>query len=165
MSGGGAFSIWRFIDSLSSGHTVRPISPFRHKTSHNLHQRWRFETLRLNRQKRFCYVLVATVKQVGKVGSVVDLFLITDIASDELLIVDRRGHKISPRPKMIAFIAAFTCVLVGHGDRRLALQKAHNMGHRVLQRDRYQHVYMVGHQAAFLIPATLLSSKSMQQVA
>jgi hypothetical protein len=108
-------------------------------------------------------VLVATIKEVGKVGNFVDLFLITDIASDDLLIVTRRRYQLPTRPKMIAFVASFAGIFVVNVNRRLALQKADNMRHRIFQWDRYQHVYMLGHEVPFLDPATLLSSKSISR--
>lgn len=45
---------------------------------------------RLKHEKSFCYRLIVRIKEVGKVGSFVEIFLIADMASDDLLIVVRR---------------------------------------------------------------------------
>ena len=111
-----------------------------------------------------CCELVAAIKEVGKVGSFVDLFLITDVTSDDLLVIASRGYEVPTRPKVIAFVAALAGVFVGNVNCRLALQETDDVRHRVFRRDRYQHVHVVGHQVPFPDLATLLSSKSMQKI-
>lgn len=65
-------------------------------------------------------MLVATVKEVGKVGSFVGLFLITDIMSDDLLIIASRRDEVPTRSKVIALIAPLAGIFVGHIKGRLA---------------------------------------------
>ena len=83
-----------------------------------------------------CLRLVASIEEVGKVGSFVGLFLITNILSDDLLVLACRRDKLSACPKMISLIAAACAHIVQYC--RLALQKADKMRRRILRRDRSQ---------------------------
>jgi len=50
-------------------------------------------------------------------------------------------------------------------DRTLPFDVPDHLCHRVLRRDRDQHVYVVGHQVPFLDSALALLRKSLEHVA
>ena len=99
------------------------------------------------------------------VRSLVRLFLVSDVSSNDLFIVADGRYKIASRPKVIAAVFALLRVFVSDVKRCPSLQKPDDVRDRVFRWDRDQHMHVVRHQVSFLDPAPLLQAQPYEQIA
>lgn len=79
-----------------------------------------------------------------------DIFLIPDVLSDHFLIPPHCRDKIPSRPKTLSHkVAPALSVHSGNVDRTLPFHVPHHLRHRMLWRNRNQHVNMIRHQMPF----------------
>ena len=110
--------------------------------------------------------VAGSIPQLQLFESLVLLFLIADVLANRRLVSAHRGNEVPPRPEVLADeVPLPLAVHPRQVDRTLPLDETDHLLHRILRRNRNQHVDVIGHQMPLLNPALLLRGQFSEHLA
>ena len=120
----------------------------------------------LTRPQRFVPPKGGSSPEVELLQPLILLLLVADVRPYRRLVPTDCVDEVPPRPEVLPDEVALPFpVDTREADCALAVDETDHLGHRILRRDRDQHVHMIGHQVPFLDLRLLLRGQLAEHLA